>query len=1100
MNLYYFFVGLILFSAVSTAVLAWLAWRKNTDLSRIFALLLLSIAWWGLNYGIESLAVELTDKLFLARLKYFGVISCPVLLLAFVLKYVQQDQFLRAKYLILSLVIPLITLVAVWTDPWHHLFYTQVYLDLAFNPPILHTDHGFFFWLHSGFSYLMLMSSVIILVDQTIHSRGRLQGQQGLVLFATVIPVFGNALHIFNLSPYPILDLTTLAFPISGLLLYISIFQMHLLDISPTGRRMTVENMQDGMLVLDHENRITDLNPAFEHWLALSAERLIGRPAVDVLPAGFAQCLVGMADTPSKIEIETYFQGQVRTLEAHSSTIRSQHNLPTGRVILLRDVTERKKFEQSLQQAKEALEKTNLALVEALDLNQQVFSASPIGILAFEVSGQCVMVNEAVAKILKLPVEQLLNSSYHAFSNWQQNGLVEAAQTVFTTQKPFQGVFRFMQPDGDGVWVECSMAFFTRQEQPHLLMMVHDITAQRMAEEERQRSELRFHGLVDSMNDVVFTLDRDGRYTGIYGKWLKDSNLQPSEFLGRSATDVFGEEGGKVHAQASRQVLEGNPVIYEWSSLRNGVRQFYQTSLSPMFEGNRVTGIVGVGRDVTGLKNLEKDLADAKALLEQAFEQSLAPMVLISTPAGVVEMINRACIKTLRLPDAGELVGQFIYNRSVLWDIRDSEGWPIPENRRPIEVAMRGETISNVEYLFRFADGSQGWILMNASPIYNKSGEQIAALLVFIDITDRKQFERAEREQRVIAEAFRDTAAIMNSTIQLDTVITLVLGNIERVVPHDAAHLILFDEEGKINSSRSRGYIGDEEQQAFELSQLAASTPGWSEKDSVPSAIIQSDVAVDPDVNSRIIFSRLHTFLHVPIRFKNNLVGLITLSSVQPAFYTQVHAGRLQVFADQAAVAIENARLYTEVQHLTLTDELTRVYNYRGLIELGQREFDRARRFNRPLSVLFYDIDHFRDFNNRYTHAVGNQVLQATTRITRSYLRGVDLVARFGGEEFVVLLPETKLGNAVEIAERLREEVEETYVQTKYGRLNVTISIGVAAITDDTQSLNALIDRANQAEHHAKQAGRNRVSITPLRGSTVEPPPTGDLSPKDPQG
>jgi len=1099
MKLYYFFVGLILFSAVSTAFLAWLAWRKKTDLSRIFALLMLAITWWGLSYGIEALTIDLTAKLFLARLKYLGVVSCPVLLLGFVLKYVQQDHYLRPKYLILSLVIPLITLVAIWTDPWHQLFYTRVYLDLAFVPPILHTDHGFFFWFHSVYSYLVLIASVIILVDQAIHSRGRLQGQLGLVLFATVIPVLGNALHIFNLNPFPILDLTTLAFPISGLLLYISMFRMRLLDISPIGRRMTVENMQDGMLVLDLENRITDLNPALGRWLALSAKTVIGRPAVEVLPADFIQSFVGMTDMPSKTEIETYLQGQVHTLEAQSSIIHSQQNLPIGRVILLRDVTERKKFEQSLQQAKEALEKTNLALVEALDLNQQVFSASPIGILAFDSSGQCVMVNEAAAKLLNRPVEQLLDGSYHAFSNWQQD-LVDAAQNVLATQKPFHGVFQLTQPDGGLAWVECSMAFFSRQEQPHLLMMVHDITAQRMAEEERQRSEVRFHTLVESMNDVVFTLDREGRYTGVYGKWLKNANLNAADLLGRSAIDMFGEEAGKVHTQASRKVLEGKPIIYEWSSLRNGVRLFYQTSLSPMFEGNQVTGIVGVGRDVTGLKNLEKDLADAKAFLEQAFEQSLAPMVLISTPSGVVEMINRACSKTLRLPDPGELVGQVVYNRSALWDVRDSEGWPIPENRRPVEVAMRGEMISNVEYLFRFADGSQSWILMNASPIYNKSGEQIAALLVFVDITDRKQFERAEREQRKIAEAFRDTAAIMNSTIQLDTVITLVLSNIERVVPHDAAHLILFDEDGKINSSRSRGYIGDEEEQAFELSKLVAGTPGWSEKDSIPSAIIQPDAAVDADLNSRIIFSRLHAFLHVPIRFKNNLVGLITLSSVQPAFYNQVHAGRLQVFADQAAVAIENARLYTEVQHLTLTDELTRVYNYRGLIELGQREFDRARRFNRPLSVLFYDIDHFRDFNNRYTHAVGNQVLQATTRITRSYLRGVDLVARYGGEEFVVLLPETKLSNAVEIAERLREEVEETYVETKYGRLSVTISIGVAAITDDTQSLNALIDRANQAEHHAKQTGRNRVSITPLRGSTGETPPTGGLTPKEPQG
>ena len=673
----------------------------------------------------------------------------------------------------------------------------------------------------------------------------------------------------------------------------------------------------------------------------------------------------------------------------------------------------------------------------------------------------------------------------------------QAADAVLETQQPFQGVIQFGQPGGSSVWVECSMAFFTRQEQPHVLILAQNITAQRLAEIERQRSEVRFHTLVESMNDLVFTLDREGRHTGVYGKWLENFSLDPSDFIGRTALELFGEEAGKVHMEANKRTMEGKATVYEWSAVTNGVQQYFQTSLSPVFEGDEVTGIVGVGREVTGLKNLEKDLEDAKVLLEQAFEQSLAPMALISSPGGVIQMMNRACSKTLRLSSPETQVGKVVFEQNSLWDVRDSEGWPIPDNHRPIVVALRGETISNVEYMIRFVDGTQIWVLMNASPVYNKSGEQIAALLVFADITDRKQFERAEREQRVIAEAFRDTAAIMNSTIQLDTVITLVLTNIERVVPHDAAHLILFDDDGQISRSRSRGYIGNEEQRAFELSKLAAGTPDWSEKESVPAAMIQGDVVNDPTLVERLTFSRLHAFLHVPIRFKNTVVGLITLASVQPNFFNQVHAGRLQVFADQAAVAIENARLYTEVQHLTLTDELTRVYNYRGLVELGQREFDRARRFNRPLSVLFFDIDHFRDFNNRYTHAVGNQVLQNTAKITRSYLRGVDLVARYGGEEFVVLLPETKLGNAVEIAERLREEVEETFVQTRFGRLNVTISIGVAAITEETQSLNALIDRANQAEHHAKQTGRNRVPITPLRGSTLEAPATGGLSPED---
>jgi diguanylate cyclase (GGDEF)-like protein len=219
------------------------------------------------------------------------------------------------------------------------------------------------------------------------------------------------------------------------------------------------------------------------------------------------------------------------------------------------------------------------------------------------------------------------------------------------------------------------------------------------------------------------------------------------------------------------------------------------------------------------------------------------------------------------------------------------------------------------------------------------------------------------------------------------------------------------------------------------------------------------------------------SYIGLPLILRDKVIGVLSIQSYKPDAYTQSQIQIMEMIAIQAAIAIENARLYSEVQRLSIVDELTGVYNYRGLLELGSREVERARRFRRPLSAFFFDIDDFRNFNNQYSHAIGNLVLRAVAQRSRTIVRAVDLVARYGGEEFVILLPEVSLTAAAQVAERLRVDIEHNRVNTARGDLGVTVSIGVAELGDGTASLAALIDRANQAEHTAKEIGKNRVSV-----------------------
>jgi len=175
----------------------------------------------------------------------------------------------------------------------------------------------------------------------------------------------------------------------------------------------------------------------------------------------------------------------------------------------------------------------------------------------------------------------------------------------------------------------------------------------------------------------------------------------------------------------------------------------------------------------------------------------------------------------------------------------------------------------------------------------------------------------------------------------------------------------------------------------------------------------------------------------------------------------------------QSETALRNA--LEEVERLAITDSLTGLYNRRHLFELAGREFQRARRYQLPLSVIILDIDEFKRVNDTYGHAIGDQVLEEVAECCRKELREVDFIGRYGGDEFVALFPETGLSAACQVAERLRKRIAERVLDTRVGRITVTVSLGIAVLDSEHLTSETLLDRADQALYVAKQNGRNRV-------------------------
>ena len=169
------------------------------------------------------------------------------------------------------------------------------------------------------------------------------------------------------------------------------------------------------------------------------------------------------------------------------------------------------------------------------------------------------------------------------------------------------------------------------------------------------------------------------------------------------------------------------------------------------------------------------------------------------------------------------------------------------------------------------------------------------------------------------------------------------------------------------------------------------------------------------------------------------------------------------------------SQYHEEIYRLTIIDGLTQTYNKRYLLESLEREITRARRHSRELSVLIFDIDHFKHVNDENGHLAGDVVLKEVALSVQGRIRRDELLARYGGEEFVVVLPETGLEGAKVLAESLRAKVQDTPIMFQADRISITISIGCASLTDEDRTMTELLQRADERLYEAKRSGRNRV-------------------------
>ncbi len=341
----------------------------------------------------------------------------------------------------------------------------------------------------------------------------------------------------------------------------------------------------------------------------------------------------------------------------------------------------------------------------------------------------------------------------------------------------------------------------------------------------------------------------------------------------------------------------------------------------------------------------------------------------------------------------------------------------------------------------------------------------------------RSQLQSLMDEARVNEDKWRRLDQLEKQLIATPTMSALIqvmLNDYRAASETDIVTLVLADPEHEIRRILEHEKIGGSE------------LPGLVLLDVLHSNELTPHIGAFDTELDRAIFdpwpANCRSMILLPLKRQDKVIGSLNLASCSADRFTpDSSTDFVERMASVLAICIENSLNHERLKQVGLTDPLTGVFNRRYFESRCQEEIAHIRRHKAPLSCMFLDIDKFKRINDTHGHATGDKVLCMVSKLIKSGLRGNDVMARFGGEEFVVLLPQTRLHTACEIAERIRATIAaQSYPVSANESLTVTISIGVAQAQDnlaegDMEAAQELLAVADEAVYQAKKSGRNKV-------------------------
>ena len=323
-----------------------------------------------------------------------------------------------------------------------------------------------------------------------------------------------------------------------------------------------------------------------------------------------------------------------------------------------------------------------------------------------------------------------------------------------------------------------------------------------------------------------------------------------------------------------------------------------------------------------------------------------------------------------------------------------------------------------------------------------------------------------------------DVVKTANSILEPRKVIELVVEKIRQLIPSEAWSLLMVDEEKQeLVFEAALGAKGKEA--ASIRPKIGEGVAGWVAESGKPAIVndVKRDPRFAPHVDAKTSFET-RSILCAPLISRGRTIGVLEILNKRGGSFTKTDLEQVLTLVEPCAIAIENAILFQRTEQLTITDDLTRLFNSRYLNLYLGREIKRCKRHGIPLSVIFLDLDGFKGINDQYGHLAGSGTLTEVGGILALGVRESDILARYGGDEFIVVLPETPASGALVIAERLRRAIEEhRFLEPQGIAARISASFGISTYPDHALSPEGLIQKADQAMYRVKEREKNGIEV-----------------------
>jgi len=271
-------------AGVLALVAALRLWKlRATTGAAPLTLLFITIAIWSIGSAIETVFINLEPKVFWVQLQYLGIAWTTVFWLLFCLRYTNHHRPSRRTFYLIFSWIPIATIILAFTNQFHNLVWVDLSLSKTRGIIVLNQDFGIWFWINAVYSHGLYLAGLFLLIQNYFHTPRGLRQQTFLIILAGLFPGIANYITLSTGNPFPLLNLTALSFVFMGLIIVFVVYYHRLLDIIPIARATTIENMRDGIIVIDLNDRIVDINPAGERIVGASLAKVIGKSAEEIL-------------------------------------------------------------------------------------------------------------------------------------------------------------------------------------------------------------------------------------------------------------------------------------------------------------------------------------------------------------------------------------------------------------------------------------------------------------------------------------------------------------------------------------------------------------------------------------------------------------------------------------------------------------------------------------------------------------------------------------------------------------------------------------------------------------------------------------------------